>query len=112
MATARRPVEVLTCSAAASHASSLREAITTSAPASARVWTMARPMPRDPPVTTATLPVRSCSAAAEACAPPGDTAPFAGEVVQCSEGGHEPIVPRPGLKHRLDLFPYRVRRRE
>ena len=36
-----------------------------SAPASARVWTMARPMPRDPPVTTATLPVRSCSAAKE-----------------------------------------------
>src|SRR5512145_410546 len=26
---------------------------------------MARPMPRDPPVTTATLPVRSCSAANE-----------------------------------------------
>jgi hypothetical protein len=65
MATAWRPVEVLTCSAAASHASSLREAITTSAPASASVWTMARPMPRDPPVTTATLPVRSCSAAKE-----------------------------------------------
>jgi hypothetical protein len=26
---------------------------------------MARPMPRDPPVTTATLPVMSCSAAKE-----------------------------------------------
>ena len=65
MATARRPVEAMTCSAAASQASSLREAMTTSAPASASVWTMARPMPRDPPVTTATLPVMSCSAAKE-----------------------------------------------
>ena len=36
------------------------------APASASVWTMARPIPRDPPVTTATLPVMSCSAAKEA----------------------------------------------
>jgi hypothetical protein len=70
MATAWRPVEALTCSAAVSHASSLREAMTTSAPASARVWTMARPMPRDPPVTTATLPVMSCSAAKELTSSP------------------------------------------
>jgi hypothetical protein len=39
--------------------SSLRLAITTSAPAVANPSATARPMPRLPPVITATLPVRS-----------------------------------------------------
>ena len=38
--------------------SSLRLAMTTLAPASARRWAMALPMPRPPPVTRATLPAR------------------------------------------------------
>jgi hypothetical protein len=49
---------------------------------------------------------------ADAARSPGDDGHLAGQVVQCREGCHEPIVPRPGLKHRLDLFPYRVSRRE
>ena len=56
---AARPRVADIVAAAASQESSLREAMTTSAPASASVCTIARPMPRDPPVTTATLPVRS-----------------------------------------------------
>ena len=63
IATALLPVDSRISAAAASHASSLREAMTTSAPACASTPAIARPMPRDPPVTTATLPVRSWSSA-------------------------------------------------
>ena len=56
---ARRPVTARTSRASASHASSLRLAITTSAPARARPSTISRPRPREPPVTTATRSVRS-----------------------------------------------------
>src|SRR4051812_21905990 len=54
-----RPVSASTSFASASQLSSLRLAITTSAPASANALTIDRPRPRLPPVTTATLPVRS-----------------------------------------------------
>src|SRR5262245_6975728 len=66
IASARRPVDSRISAAAASQPSSLREATTTSAPASASVCTMDRPMPSDPPETTATLPVRSWSSAMDA----------------------------------------------
>ena len=46
-------------SATATQLSSLRLAMTTSAPAAAKASAIARPMPRLPPVTTATLSVRS-----------------------------------------------------
>src|SRR2546421_9420059 len=59
MPAAARPVDASTSFAAISHASSLRDAITTAAPASAYACTMARPIPRLPPVTTATFPLRS-----------------------------------------------------
>jgi hypothetical protein len=49
-----RPVAALISAAAAVQLPSLRLAITTSAPASAKPAAMARPMPRLPPVTTAT----------------------------------------------------------
>ena len=55
-ASARRPVSRLTSSAVASQLGSLRLATTTSAPAWAKARTIARPRPRLPPVTTATLP--------------------------------------------------------
>ncbi len=42
-----------------SHASELREQIPTAAPWAARAWAMARPIPRLPPVTRATLPRRA-----------------------------------------------------
>src|SRR3954452_8896211 len=45
--------------AASSHGSWLRDEITTLAPASAKASAIARPMPRDDPVTIATFPVRS-----------------------------------------------------
>ena len=45
--------------AAASTCSCRREVATTSAPASANPWAMARPMPEVPPITTATFPVKS-----------------------------------------------------
>jgi len=44
-----------------SHGSWLRAEMTTLAPASANNSAIARPMPRDEPVTIATLPVRSKS---------------------------------------------------
>ena len=47
--------------ATASQASALRDEITTLAPCSASRSAIARPMPRDEPVTTATLPLRSKS---------------------------------------------------
>src|ERR1700729_2382469 len=52
---ARRPL-ASTSAATAAQASSLRLVTTTSAPASAKASTMARPRPRLPPVTRATLP--------------------------------------------------------
>src|SRR6266852_3047524 len=55
---ARRP-SASTSRAVASQASSLRLAITMSAPARAKASTISRPRPRLPPVTRATLPVRS-----------------------------------------------------
>src|SRR4051812_32691980 len=45
--------------ATASHGSWLRDEITTLAPESAKASAIARPMPRDDPVTIATFPVRS-----------------------------------------------------
>src|SRR3954471_13062306 len=56
---ARRPVSWRTSSATASQASSLRLAITTSAPASANPSTIERPRPRLPPVISTTLSVKS-----------------------------------------------------
>src|SRR5262245_13153887 len=56
---ARRPVRRWTSPAVSRQDSSLRLAITTSAPAAAKASTMARPSPRLPPVTSATFPVRS-----------------------------------------------------
>src|SRR5262245_38796384 len=53
-----RPGKVESSCAVASRFSSLRLAITTCAPASARRLAIALPMPRPPPVTTATRPVR------------------------------------------------------
>src|ERR1035441_7178057 len=50
-----RPGSAATSRAVASRFSSLRLAITTCAPAAARRWVMALPMPRPPPVTRATL---------------------------------------------------------
>jgi hypothetical protein len=52
-------VEARIWAAASSQASSLREATTTSAPACASPCAMARPMPREPPVTIATVPDKS-----------------------------------------------------
>ena len=54
-----RPVDAAISTAARSHDSSLRLAMTTSAPLSASPYAMALPIPRLPPVTTATLPARS-----------------------------------------------------
>src|ERR1700704_4432988 len=48
-------------SATSSHGPWLRPEIVTLAPASAKLSAIARPMPRDDPVTTATLPLRSNS---------------------------------------------------
>ncbi len=45
--------------AVASQVSALREEMITSAPARSRPSAIIRPMPRDPPVTTATLPLMS-----------------------------------------------------
>src|SRR5947208_15380976 len=45
--------------ATSSHGASLREEMTTRAPESAKPSAIARPMPRDEPVTIATLPERS-----------------------------------------------------
>ena len=58
-ATARPgPCAVLMASAAASQASALREEITTRAPWVASASAIARPIPREDPVTIATLPAR------------------------------------------------------
>jgi hypothetical protein len=57
-ATARPPSPSSSASAAAFFAS-LRPAIATSAPARAKPLAMPRPMPPLPPVTSATLPLRS-----------------------------------------------------
>ena len=59
---------------AASQASSLRDDTTTRAPASAMRSAMARPMPRDEPVITATLPARENRVMAS----PGAACPGAG----------------------------------
>ena len=58
-ASVRRPVLSAISSATASQLSSLRLAMTTSAPCSAKATAIALPMPRLPPVMTATLSVRS-----------------------------------------------------
>ena len=55
------PWRALIAAATSSQAAALREETTTFAPCSASRSTMARPMPREEPVTTATLPVRSNS---------------------------------------------------
>ena len=60
---ARRLVAAAISSAAITQLSYLRLAITTSAPAAANPSATARPMPRLPPVITATFPVRSNSSA-------------------------------------------------
>src|SRR5579863_4131565 len=60
MAIARSLPYLLTISATtSSQGPRLREETTTLAPCSARRVAMARPMPRDEPVTTATFPARS-----------------------------------------------------
>src|SRR5688572_10107384 len=58
MRAVRRPRDS-TSPATSSTCSRRRDVATTSAPASARPWTRARPIPDVPPVTTATLPSRS-----------------------------------------------------
>src|SRR6185312_9951326 len=55
------PPSFLIAATTSSHGSRLRPEITTFAPASAKISAIARPMPRDEPVTTATFPVRSKS---------------------------------------------------
>ena len=57
-AAARRPVCLVICAAASSHAARERPEIATSAPASASAVAMVRPRPRAPPVTSATRPSR------------------------------------------------------
>ena len=83
--------------------------MTTSAPASASVCTMARPMPRDPPVTTATLPVRSCSAAkvvtSRSCHAPGlktiiGFVPHRDDPPRRIEGGDQRLQPSEGAAWR------------
>src|SRR5579863_9788064 len=58
MATASPPLARI-AAAASSHGASLRAEMTTRAPALANPSAIARPMPREEPVTIATLPVRS-----------------------------------------------------
>src|SRR4051794_13216077 len=53
------PPRAQIAAATSSHGSWLRDEITTLAPASAKASAIARPMPREDPVTIATLPVRS-----------------------------------------------------
>ena len=59
MPSARPPKSASTSAASRSQFSALRLAITTSAPCSANDRTMAAPNPRLPPVTSATLPLKS-----------------------------------------------------
>src|SRR6266545_3804470 len=59
MAMARPGAEELIASATASQASCFRDDMTTDAPCAARVSAIALPMPRDAPVTTAPLPLKS-----------------------------------------------------
>src|SRR5260370_40293624 len=56
---ASRPRAPLMASAVSAQASALRDEITTLAPCSASRSAMARPIPREEPVTTATRPVKS-----------------------------------------------------
>ncbi|CAA9498871.1 MAG: hypothetical protein AVDCRST_MAG91-938 [uncultured Sphingomonadaceae bacterium] len=56
---ARRPKARISSATAFAAASELEWLITTSAPASASARAVAAPIPREPPVTSATLPVRS-----------------------------------------------------
>src|ERR1700733_2570478 len=58
MAVASPPLALIAATTS-SHGSRLRPEITTLAPASAKISAIARPMPRDEPVTTATFPDRS-----------------------------------------------------
>ena len=76
---ARRPVAAAISPAAASQLSNFRLAITTSAPADARPSAMARPIPRLPPVMTATLPRRSKSSSGVCIAPLLTSTPTCGE---------------------------------
>jgi hypothetical protein len=56
--------------AAASRPSGLRETSMTAAPASAKDWAIPKPIPLDPPVTTATFPSKLRSTTASVTSPP------------------------------------------